>query len=185
MEYEVIKCQGCGMETPAGAFCVHCGAGIAPAPEPARSSEPDRLYERLVSEYSRYAAKVAEAQANRGMGGRLMSVFTGGSHLKESPIHDEFFEGVKSCVEDIMSFTESGGGRGLSGRCLRYMLLEAQDTGGDYAKWMFVAVQSLAEPLIPCLDTDTRRELYEAYRKQLKKSPGLPVQKKLLQTLKI
>ncbi len=134
-----------------------------------------RYDEKLRGLFDEYEAAVREADARRAPGSGLLGL---GPKRGDDPCHEVFDQQIAALCGEIAAdqppAAELGDVIGL--------LLMAEDDRAwpEYTRWMLIAVQRHALPLIPLLPAEARRELGAQYKKRYPTFQRLPVQRQIL-----
>ena len=97
----------------------------------------------------------------------------------DDPCHERYAEALRALLEDC----DQAAPQELAGLLGEILAPPARDCPRS-AYWMLLAVQGLAETLIPRIDRADARALAERYRRDYPRYQRLPVQKQILRALK-
>lgn len=117
----------------------------------------------------------------------ILAGWVGSGKVKEqqSALYEEYFARGSGCVNDLCRAAD-----GLDAQEVRVWVEKALETILFYEQTdsdlgiMYIAMEPLAEPLIPLLDRTAAKELLARYQKRNPKYRLLPNQSKLLKLIK-
>ncbi|MGX8692275.1 MAG: hypothetical protein ACSW8E_00775 [Clostridia bacterium] len=136
---------------------------------------PERS-ERLERLRALIRAYLEEVRAVERKKGPLAGAFGMKGGPADDPCHDRFSEALRAMLEDFaQAKPEPAEARAL----LEQLLALPPEDCPRSAYWMLLAVQGMAEGLIPALDRENARALLERYGKDYPRRLRLPIQKKM------
>lgn len=117
----------------------------------------------------------------------ILAGWVGGGKVKEQQgaLYEQYFTKGRSCVDDLCAAVKDLGAEEAETWVQKgiEVILFYKQTDSDL-NIMLIAMETLAEPLIPLLDQAAAKELLEQYRKRTPKYRMLPNQSKLLKLMK-
>ncbi|MBR3503281.1 MAG: hypothetical protein IKO07_03435 [Clostridia bacterium] len=131
--------------------------------------------ERLRDLFDEYEVAVRQADAHRPLGSGLLGM---GPKRGDDPCHEAFDRQIAALCGEIAADRPPAEEVGDAVE----LLLRAEDDRAwpEYTRWMLIAVQRHALPLIPLLPEARRQALYAWYKKRYPTFRRLPVQQQLL-----
>ena len=132
--------------------------------------------EKLSGLLDEYDAAVREANARRKPGEGILGF---GKKLSDDPCHGAFDRKIASLCEEMASAAPSDMAEAVA------LLFQAERDRAwlECARWMLVAVQRHALPLIPLLPEEEKRAMLAWYGKRYPAFQRLPVQQQIVRAL--
>ncbi len=114
-----------------------------------------------------------------GVKNSLKSILGGQNDVKTDPIHVEFFKAVEGTVAELAGQLSAEPDAACAARGMRALLSEKTKGDNLVQYWWLVAAEPLALPLVPFVEPEELRLLWESYGRRYPKRERLPRQQEL------
>lgn len=139
------------------------------------------MLDRLKALYNSYIEHVTDQWTSRDMSDVFGAMFSGRGRFGR----DEWVRDFLAELEELIAEAAITPVDGVAASQLTaYMLFDAHIDAPPPAEDGLAAADGRALPLIPLLSPEQLALQYQRYRSQLRRRPGLPCQRKLLQAMK-
>ena len=137
------------------------------------------LLNEIYGLYDAYIKKTDELERSKKVTAGLLGITRG---PKDDPCHDVFADELKTKLEQFAAEEPDPEETRILLEYIYSVPLKHRDNNMIY--WMFMAVHSLTDGLICCLDREDAQKIYKQYESYYPRWERLPAQNKILKALR-